>query len=66
LRERQNCGTVLGGEQPDSATLGPTRTEVIRATPDAKLSGLKVEGTVRAEFETATVFQITRNGAESK
>jgi Cu/Ag efflux protein CusF len=45
---------------------GPTQTWVIRAAPDVPLSGLKVGDSVRAELETATAVQVTRNGAPLK
>lgn len=45
---------------------GPTQTWVIRAAPDVPLGGLKVGDSVRAELETATAVQVTRNGASLK
>jgi Cu/Ag efflux protein CusF len=45
---------------------GPVQTWVIRAAPDVPLSGLKVGDSVRAELETATAVQVTRNGAAIK
>lgn len=45
---------------------GPDQTHVFDAAPDVKLAGLKVGDSVRAEFESATAVQITRNGAPLK
>jgi hypothetical protein len=45
---------------------GPVQTWVIRAAPDVPLGGLRVGDSVRAEFETATAVQVTRNGAPLK
>jgi Cu/Ag efflux protein CusF len=45
---------------------GPNQTDVFDASPDVKLSELKVGDSVRAEFESATAVQITRNGAPLK
>jgi Cu/Ag efflux protein CusF len=45
---------------------GPTQTWVVRAAPDVPLSGLRVGDSVRAELETATAVQVTRNGASLK
>src|SRR5580698_9334181 len=42
---------------------GPKQTWVIQAAPDVPFNGLKVGDSVRAELETATAVQVTRNGA---